>query len=104
MQSDAPRNRGTAENCATKSVWLETGLRFVPKRGSEPTELADMVARTLYEWVRDGCEGNPDKWEALSRKIYCRGNGRMGKFGVKIFLDHDIRDKIELHRRECGAA
>ena len=83
--------------------WLETGLRFVPKRGSEPTEVADMVARTLYEWVRGGCEGNPDKWEALSRKVYCRGDGGMGKFGVKIFPDHDIRDVIERHRRQCGA-
>lgn len=32
--------------------WLETGLRFVPKRGFEPTELADMVARSLYKWIR----------------------------------------------------
>ena len=83
--------------------WLETGLRFAPKRGSEPTELADMVARSLYEWIRNGCEGIPDKWESLSRKIYCRGDGRMGKFGVKIFPDHDLRDRIERHRRECGA-
>ena len=83
--------------------WLETGLRFVPKRGSEPTELADMVSRDLYEWVRSGCMGNSARWERLSRKIYCRGDGRMGKFGVKIFPDHDIRDRIEAHRRQCGA-
>ena len=28
----------------------------------------------------------------------------MGKFGVKVFPDSDIREAIELHRRDCGAA
>ena len=83
--------------------WLETGLRFVPKRGSEPTELADMVSRDLYEWVRSGCMGNPARWERLSRKVYCRGDGQMGKFGVKVFPDHDIRNLIEAHRHQYGA-
>ena len=81
--------------------WLETGLRFVPKRGSEPTELADIVARSLYEWIRGDCEGTPVRWELLSRKIYSRGDGRMGKFGIKVFPDHDVRDQIESHRRLC---
>ena len=83
--------------------WLETGLRFVPKRGSEPTELADMASRDLYEWVRSGCTGNPARWEKLSRKVYCRGDGQMGKFGIKVFPDHDIRDRVETHRRQYGA-
>ena len=83
--------------------WLETGLRFVPKRGSEPTELADMVSRDLYEWIRSDCEATPAKWERLSRKVYCRGDGLMGKFGIKVFPDHDIRDRIDAHRQECGA-
>ena len=83
--------------------WLETGLRFVPKRGSDPTELADMVSRDLYEWVRADCTGNPARWERLSRKVYCRGDGRMGKFGIKIFPAHDIQDRIEEHRRQYGA-
>ena len=83
--------------------WLETGLRFVPKRGSEPTELADMVSRDLYEWVRSDCKATPARWEQLCRKIYCRGDGRMGKFGIKVFPDHDIRDRIDAHRQRCGA-
>ena len=83
--------------------WLETGLRFVPKRGSEPTELADMVARDLYEWVRSDCAATPVRWERLGGKVYCRGDGRMGKFGIKVFPDHDIRDRIDAHRRQCGA-
>ena len=84
--------------------WLETGLRFVPKRGSEPTELADMVSRDLYEWIRSDCEATPVRWERLCRKIYCRDDGRMGKFGIKVFPDHDIRDRIDAHRQQCGAA
>ena len=83
--------------------WLETGLRFVPKRGSEPTELADMVSRDLYEWIRSDCEATPVRWERLGRKVYCNGDGRMGKFGIKVFPDHDIRDRIDAHRRQCGA-
>lgn len=83
--------------------WLETGLRFAPKRGSEPTELADMVSRDIYEWIRSDCEATPVRWERLCRKIYCRGDGRMGKFGIKVFPDHDIRDRIDAHRQRCGA-
>ncbi len=83
--------------------WLETGLRFTPKRGSHPTELADMLSRDLYEWVRDDCESTPRWWKLFSRKMYCRGDGRMGKFGVKVFPDSDIREAIERHRRDCGA-
>ncbi len=83
--------------------WLETGLRFTPKRGSHPTELADMLSRDLYEWTRDGCQSYPKWWELFSEKIYWRGDGRMGKFGVKVFPDSDIREAIEQHRRNCGA-
>ena len=84
--------------------WLETGLRFAPKRGSEPTELADMLARDIYEWVRSDCEIAPVWWHRFSRKVYRRGDGLMGKFGIKVFPDHDIRDRIESHRRQYGAA
>jgi hypothetical protein len=28
----------------------------------------------------------------------------MGKFGVKIFPDADVRERIDIHRRNCGAA
>lgn len=83
--------------------YLETGLRFVPKQGSHPCELADMFSRELYEWIRGDCDVTPLRWELFSKKIYCRGDGQMGKFGVKVFPDSDIRDQIEAHRTRCGA-
>ncbi len=83
--------------------WLETGLRFQPKCGSDPMELADMFARDLYEWIRDDCDKIPKRWELFGKKIYCRGDGTMGKFGLKVFPDADIREKIDNHRKACGA-
>jgi hypothetical protein len=83
--------------------WLQPGLTFEPKRGSHPLEIADMLCRDLYEWIKDGCSGSPKRWELFNKKIYCRGDGRMGKFGVKVFPDSDIRDRIEAHRKACGA-
>ncbi len=79
--------------------WLETGLRFVPKQGSHPVELADMFARELFEWVRGGCDITPQRWDLFSSKIHWREDGVMGKFGVKVFPDSDIRDLIEAHRK-----
>lgn len=83
-------------------MWLEPGLVFTPKCGSDPMEIADMFARDLFEWVRSECTDNPKRWELFSKKIYHRGNGAMGKFGVKIFPDADIRDRIEQHRVNSG--
>jgi hypothetical protein len=34
--------------------WVEAGCRFSPKSGSNPAELADLVAREVFEWTRDG--------------------------------------------------
>jgi len=84
--------------------WLEPGLLFLPKSGSHPMELADMFARDLYEWVRGECSDDtrPWHWVRFAKKIHRRGDGRMGKFGVKVFPDHDIRDRIEAHRVWCG--
>jgi hypothetical protein len=85
--------------------WLETGLRFEPKpHASNPMELSDMLSRDLYEWIRDGCSIVPKRWGIFSEKIYCRGDGRMGKFGVKVFPDSDIRELIDAHRIRCGAS
>lgn len=81
--------------------WLEPGLTFVPKRGSHPLELADMFSRELYEWIRSACKRSPKRWDLFSPRIYCREDGRMGKFGVKVFPDSDIRERIEAHRVRC---
>ena len=32
--------------------WIAPGVEFIPKRGSDPTELADMYSRDLFEWIR----------------------------------------------------
>lgn len=82
---------------------LEPGVQFTPKRGSDPTELADMLARDIYEWVESGCTGSPGRWDLFGKKVYFRDNGLMGKFGIKIFPDSDIRDTVEAHRREVRA-
>lgn len=84
--------------------WLEPGLRFVPKAGSHPTELADFLSRDIYEWVREDCDCSPKWWAIFSRKVYVRGDGLMGKFGFKVFPESEqIRNRSLAHRRACGA-
>ncbi len=83
--------------------YLETGLRFLTKQGSNPLEISDMFSRDLFEWVRSECTATPKRWRLFNQKIYCRGDGMMGKFGLKVFPDTDLRDLIENHRRSCGA-
>lgn len=83
-------------------LWLEPGLTFRPKSGSDPMEIADMFARDLFEWIRSECVDTPKRWDLFSKKIYFRGDGLMGKFGVKIFPDSDIRERIDAHRVKCG--
>ena len=83
--------------------YLETGLRFHPKQGSSPLELSDMFCRDLYEWVRSDCSVSPKRWDLFGQKIYCRGDGLMGKFGVKVFPDTDLRAPVEERRRKYGA-
>lgn len=82
--------------------FLETGVRFARKDGSSPIELADMLARDLFEWVRAGCVGQPGRWGLFSARIHCRGDGSRGKFGIKVFPDSDIRAAIEAHRDESA--
>ena len=84
--------------------WLRTGCNFTRKQGSDPMELADMVTRDVYEWVRDGCgEGVPRRWSVWQSRMYARDDGLLGKFGIKVFPDSDIRDRIEEHRRKVMA-
>ncbi len=81
---------------------LETGVRFSRKQGTEPMELADMFARDLYEWTKSDCRTGPRRWSIFGEKIYRRDDMEMGKFGVKVFPDSDIRDRIESHRAQCA--
>lgn len=81
--------------------WLETGVRFTRKQGTEPMELADMLSRDIYEWAKGNCSGEPRRWACFDPKIYRRGDMAMGKFGIKVFPDSDIRDAVEVHRVRC---
>ncbi|MEO7667334.1 MAG: hypothetical protein ABIU97_09930 [Dehalococcoidia bacterium] len=77
---------------------LVTGARFEPKAGSAPSELADMWARDLFEWGRAECVGEPGRFNLFEGRIYCRGDLQLGKFGVKVFPDSTIRERIQDHR------
>ena len=79
---------------------IRPGARFVTKAGSHPTELADMFSRDLFEWVRSGCATSPQRWGTFTDKMYSRGDGQRGKFGVKVFPDSDIRASISSHRAQ----
>lgn len=79
---------------------IQPGASFVPKVGSHPLELADIFVRDLYEWARADCHDSPLHWDLFTNKMYCRGDAKNGKFGVKIFPDSDIRDRIERHRAQ----
>ena len=79
---------------------IQPGADFVTKAGSHPTELADMFARDLFEWTRAGCQGSPGRWNIFTPKMYCRGDGLSGRFGVKVFPDSDIRERVDRHRAQ----
>lgn len=82
--------------------WLEAGCHFTPKSGSDPTELSDILTREIYEWIRDDCKVTPKFWELFYPKLYSRDDGMVGKFGLKVFPDTDVREAVLEHRRECG--
>ena len=79
---------------------IQPGANFVTKSGSDPVELADIFVRDLYEWARSGCREIPARWGIFTSKMYCRDDGRSGKFGVKVFPDSDIRELIQAHRAQ----
>ena len=79
--------------------WLATGCSFTRKQGSDPMELADMFSRDLFEWVRGGCGSFvPRRWDVWQPKVHARDDLMRGRFGIKVFPDSDIRDRIEGHR------
>lgn len=74
---------------------IEPGARFVPKQGSHPTELADMLARDIFEWLKSDCTTEPARWPIWRRKFFVRDDLAGGKFGLTVFPDADIRQQIE---------
>ena len=81
---------------------LHPGVHYAPKRGSDVMELADIVAREVFEWTRSGCTEEPKYWDVISPRFYARDDFAMGKFGLKIFPDRDMRTVIEAHRTRFG--
>jgi hypothetical protein len=84
--------------------WLDAGCSFVPKCGSHPVEVADIVSRDFYDWVRSGCTCEVANWDMLRSKIYCRDRGVQGTFGLKVFPATGLEAEVYAHRKECGAA
>lgn len=79
------------------------GVSFLYKteQSSHPLELSDRVARDVYEWIREDCQATKrlgGRGDVISEKFYRRGDLKQGKFGLKVFPDSDIRDRIEAHR------
>ena len=83
--------------------YLETGLRFVGKDGSHPTELSDMLARDVFEWIRSDCERQPSRWPIFEEKFYRRGDLRSGKYGLKVFPAAGVGQQVELQRDRMRA-
>jgi hypothetical protein len=83
----------------TFQSWLEGGCRFSPKMGTNPAELADLVAREMFEWTRSDCRVEPMYWDIVSSRAYVRGDGHFGRFGIKVFpTDDDMSDDVIAHR------
>ena len=106
-REDAQHQLAVAETLVHGTQWvsekalrqyIEPGVIFVPKQGSHPVELSDMLARDVFEWIRSDCEIKPRRWGLWGDKFYRRGDLRMGKFGLKVFPDSDLRDRVEAHR------
>lgn len=78
------------------------GVSFLYKteQSSHPLELSDRVARDVFEWIRNGCLATKrgGSLDVISEKFYRRGDLKQGKFGLKVFPDSDIRERIEAHR------
>lgn len=66
-------------------LWLEPGLIFRPKCGSDPLEIADMFARDLFEWIRSECVDTPKRWELFSKKDLLPGRRPYGKIRCEGF-------------------
>lgn len=80
--------------------WLRPGCEFRTKRGSHPLELADLAARAMLTWMRQGRPDDHDFWRIWAPRIATREEIERGKFGVKIFPDADIRGEVLALRRQ----
>lgn len=77
---------------------IEPGCSFAVKGGSSPLELADLCARWIMTFFRDGQPHDHRFWSIVAPKIYASGLEK-GKFGLKVFPDSDIREEVLALRR-----
>ena len=93
--------RRTSESAFRR--FLEPGVSFVPKSGSHPIELSDMLARDMFEWIRGDCLVEPLRWSIFGDKFYRRDDPASGEFGLAVFPDLDIRHHIQTYRERIVA-
>lgn len=66
------------------------GVSFLTKeaykkdKGSHPLELADILGRDVFEWLKGNGQTNPYFWNIWKQKFYKRESGRSGRFSLKI--------------------
>lgn len=93
--------RRTSESAFRR--FLEPGMSFIPKGGSHPIELSDMLARDMFEWIRSGCRIEPQRWPIFAGKFYRRGDAASGELGLAVFPDRGIEDRIRAWRERITA-
>lgn len=79
--------------------WLKPGCQFRTKAGSHPLELADLAARAMLTWTREGMPADHAFWALWASRIAMRDDLEKGRFGVKIFPDGDVRGQVMEMRR-----
>lgn len=84
--------------------WLRPGCQFRIKGGSHPLELADLAARAMHTWTRSRMPDDHPFWRLWAKRISGRGDLERGKFGVKIFPDADIRERVLRMRNRAKEA
>ncbi len=78
------------------------GVTFLTKedykkdKGSHPLELADILARDVFEWVKEQGKISPLFWDNWKAKLYRRGDGRSGRFSLKVLplINTDIEMEL----------
>ena len=93
--------RRTSESAFRR--FLEPGVSFMPKGGSHPLELSDMLARDMFEWIRSDCLAEPPRWSIFGDKLYRRDRAASGEFGLTVFPDLGVRDRVGAWRERVWA-
>ena len=63
-------------------------------------ELADLAARAMLVWSRDGMPITGAFWDFWAARISARPELERGRFGLKVFPDVDIREAVIAMREQ----